>query len=272
MNSTYALPRRWMGFAVIIFGLVALLAVVLGPRFLASRGLADAKRAAEMVDAIVNRNEAPKEVEWPGHFPSRAALFPEDYDWKEDARAGKAIYELERDQTEGVWEELVKRTGDRRYSETVTEVNTGDALIEHVGGICHRLAYSRLIGVFWQHLPNNPNPSKGGQKLSLNVWVGDLSKWRKERAGKSLYELQIEVCEEAIKALAEVKDVPQAQKDQTRKKIETEIANLKKTKKPVCVEGGHNFYVGRKYNAELAKRVREGVKTGKYEDLGIAPK
>jgi hypothetical protein len=270
VNSKHTLARRWLSFVVIILGFVLILAVVPGKAPRGEKPKADARRAAEMVDAIVNRNKAPKVVEWPDRFPSRAALFPEDYDWKEDARANKAIYELEKDQTEEVWEELVRRRGDERYSTTVTEVNTGDALIVHVGGICHRLAESRLIGVFWQHLPHNP--WKEGQKLSLNVGIGDLSEWRKQRAGKSLYELQIEVCEEAIKTLADVKDVPQTQKDQAREKIETEIVNLKKSKKPAHVEGGHNFYVGKKYNAEIAKRVREGVKSGKYEDLDIAPK
>jgi len=34
-----------------------------------------AKRAAKMVDAIINRNKAPKIVKWPDDRPSRAALF-----------------------------------------------------------------------------------------------------------------------------------------------------------------------------------------------------
>src|SRR5262249_2552141 len=152
----------------------------------------------------------------------------------------------------------------------ITSGLTGDALVENVGSICDWLAHARLIGAYWRHLPNNPlNP---GHRLFLNVGIGDLSTWRKQRADKALYELQIEVCEKAIEALGKAKRVPQVEKDRARKKIEAEIAKLKKTKKPTHVLGGHGFYQGRPYNAKLAKRVREGVRTGKYPDLGIADK
>jgi hypothetical protein len=269
MNSAYALPRRGTGFTVVIFGLVLIPAAVLDEAAGGEKRKADAKRAAEMVDAIVNRNKAPKLVKWQGDFPSWAALFPEDYDWKEEARVRKAISQLERDQTEEVWEELVKRIGDRRYSETVTSVKTGDAYIKAVGSVCGWLAYSRLIGVFWQHLPLSPFKDGEILRLDVGIRIGDLAKWRKQRAAMSLYELQIEVCEKAIEALAKVERVPQAQKDQARKKIEAEIAKLKKTKRPVHVQGDYNFEERGVYNADLAKRVRQGVKSGKYGDLGI---
>ncbi len=161
----------------------------------------------------------------------------------------------------------MKRTGDRHYSETVTSVKTGDAYIEDVGTICAWLAHSRLIGVFWQHLPLSP--FKDGETLSLDVGIGDLSRWREQRAAKSLYELQIEVCERANKVLAKVEEVPQAEKEQARKKIEAEIVKLKKTKQPVHIQGGHSYRERGVYNAELAKRVRDGVKSGKYGRLGI---
>src|SRR5260370_41401813 len=103
----------------------------------------------------------------------------------------------------------------------------------------------------------------------MDVCIVDLSTWRKQRATKALYELQIEVCEKAIKALAKVERVPRTQKDRARKKIEAEIAKLKQTKRPSHVRGGHSFRGG-VYNAKLAKRVRKGVRTGKYQDLGIA--
>jgi hypothetical protein len=102
-----------------------------------------------------------------------------------------------------------------------------------------------------------------------DVGIRGLSEWRKKRAEKSLYELQIEVCEEAIKELAEVKRVPQEQRDAARKKIEAEIATLKRTKRPSNVQGGYRFERSGPYNAELAKRVREGIKSGKYGYLGI---
>jgi hypothetical protein len=230
---------------------------------------ADAKRAAKIVDAIVNRNKPPKLVEWQGEITNQAALFPKDYDWKEDSRARRAISRLEKDQTEAVWEEMVKRTGDRRYAETVTSAKSGDADIKEVGVICYQLASSRLVGVFWQHLPEVEGKD-GLVNLPLDVGIGHLPRWRRQRATKVLYELQIEVCQKAIEALAKVKRVPQAEKNKACKKIEAEIVKLKKTKRPVhALGGGPSYDVRGVYNAELAERVRRGVKTGKFGDLGI---
>src|SRR5262249_49810966 len=146
MNSTHAFPRRWMGFGIVV-GVVLIPAIVPGEAPGGEKPKTDARRAAELVDAIVNRNQAPKIVEWKKGITERVAVFPEDYDWKEDERARTAIGQLKKDQTEAVWEELVKRIGDRHFSETVTSVKTGDAYISTVGGICAELAYARLIGV-----------------------------------------------------------------------------------------------------------------------------
>src|SRR5262249_12020311 len=134
------------------------------------------RRATEMVDAIVNHNKAPKIVDWPRSAhpnppcTSHAALFSEDHDWKEEERVDKAIEALEEDRTKEVWEELVRRIGDRRYCVTVTTVKTGDAYIRTVGDICRDLAYSRLIGVFWYHLPLVKG--KEGQEVNLPLHIG----------------------------------------------------------------------------------------------------
>src|SRR5690242_595455 len=111
MKSISTLPRRWMGFAIVIVVFVRLPAVVGRESPGSGKSKPDARRAAELVDAIVNHNKAPKLVKWQGDLTEKAALFPEDHDWKEEARVRKAIYDLAQDQTEEVWEELVKRTG-----------------------------------------------------------------------------------------------------------------------------------------------------------------
>jgi hypothetical protein len=258
----------WCGSIAGIAGLLGLiLIIVLGGTPGSQKPKGDPRRAIEKVDAIVNRNKPPTEVSWTGDMTKRAALFPEEHDWAEEARVREAVSVLNRDQTEAVWEEMVKRCRDQRYCETVTSVKTGDAHIKSVGTICDRLAHSRLVGVFWQHLPLNP--SKDGEKLWLDVGIQDLTDWRTQRADKALFELQIEVCEKTIEALSKVASVPQSEKDQARKKIEAEIAKLKKSRQPVHEQGGHTFEERGRYNAELAKRVRDGVKSGQYGDLGI---
>jgi hypothetical protein len=266
--KAFAFIRQPMAVVAVILGCLLITPATLAQKAEPKKPKVDARRAAAMVEGIANRNKAPKYVKWPGSWTENAALFPENHDWKEEARVWKAVYQLKQDQTEEVWEELVKHINDRRYCTTSTEIDTGDAYIQDVGSICGGLADSRLIGVYWQHLPPDPNSIKG-HVLSLDVGVNGLSRWRKQRAAKTLYELQIEVCEKAIESLASAKGVRQAQKDHVRKQIEAEIAKLRKTRQPVHVQGGYDYYCGRKYNAELARRVREGVKTGKYPDLGI---
>jgi hypothetical protein len=268
MSSANALSRRWMSLGVVLVGLVLIPACAGG-----EKPKADSPRAAELVDAIANRNKPPKLVPWPRRdppCPSEVALFPEDHDWKEEERTRTAIEQLEKDQTEAVWEEMVKRIGDPRYSETVTSVKTGTARIVDVGSICASLAYSGLTRVFKQHLPLIVGKEGAEVTLRLEILIGDLSRWRKQRAAKSLYELQIEACEMAIQALANVRDVTQAQKELARKKIEAEIAKLTKTKRPVLFGSSTLYYLERgRYDPELAKRVREAVKSGKYEDLDL---
>ena len=49
-------------------------------------------------------------------------MYPESYDWKEEARVRQAIDKLYQDRTVELWEELVRREADPRYCVvTVTE-------------------------------------------------------------------------------------------------------------------------------------------------------
>lgn len=51
-----------------------------------------------------------------------------------------------------------------------------------------------------------------------------------------MYELQIEIGELVIKELAKVKIVAEEEKDRSHKKIEAEIAILKKSKNPIMLQ------------------------------------
>jgi hypothetical protein len=266
MNADILFGHRRAGFTLLV-GLALVAPGLLGECRGGDKPKADVKPAAKLIDAIVSRNKPPKIVEWKTRELRWAALFPEGYDWKEEARVREAVGRLEEDQTEAVWEEMVKRAGDRRYCQTVTSCCTGDAAILDVGTLCERLAWSRLVGVFWKHLPRE---GLGGKQpfLHVGVWDSTLAEWRKKRAAKALYELQVEVCEEAIKVLeAMPKDrISDAVKKQFRKKVEAEIVSLKKTKKPVHIRSGYYFFeVWGQYNEKIAAQVRQGVKTGKYD-------
>src|SRR5262249_26167100 len=97
MNPTYTLVNWWTRLAALSIGLMLIPTDVFAKAPPIKKGKGDPKSAAKMVDAIVNRNKPPEIVKWPGRFSLKAALFPEDHDWKEDNRAGKAIGRLRRD-------------------------------------------------------------------------------------------------------------------------------------------------------------------------------
>ena len=200
----------------------------------------DAKEAAKLVDEIANRNKPP---ELKGRFPQRMAprvpVFPKSYDWREDKRVSDNLKKLWADNSIELWEELVRMDGtDARYCITVK--TPGDnAKILSVGDICQSLAYGRVLDVYKRVLPVNPHNECA--RIYLNSGIGDkgLAEWRKERKNKSLYELQIEVCENALRSLAkdkELKDVSEAQRKLIRQKIEGQIEKLKRTKAPILFE------------------------------------
>jgi hypothetical protein len=216
---------------------------------------------AQMVDAIANRNQPPKLFDQ--GRPPTLALFPETYDWEEEKRVQKAIEKLYQDTSVELWDELVRREGDSRYSITLADRDIGDAYIISVGGVCSELAYSRLTGVFQRHLPAHPGGT--GVRVSLEISsINDLAAWRKERKDWPFYQLQIEVCKEAVEEVAKIENVPQQVKDLARKKIEFEIETMKSTKQPLFGKRSlYGAYESPIYTAELAAKVREAVKMGR---------
>jgi hypothetical protein len=234
MNPAHSLCGRWLPYALSISALSLIGLIVLGKGAEGKKAKRDAKAVAKMVEDIASPNKAPKIVDRPDKYPNRVPQFPKGYDWKDQRRVYKARVKLYEDTSVELWEELVRKAPDRRYSLTVTSQQSGDSYNFTVGGVCNHLAYSRLIGVFQQHMPLDPNHD--GFRLRLDVCIKSLPAWRKERKDKSLYQLQIEVCERALKELQKVKRVSQTKKEAARKKIEAEIEKLRKTKRPIFIK------------------------------------
>lgn len=217
------------------------------------------KEASKMVDAIVNRNKPPQIVRCRGCLPSKVPLFPKDYDWKEEARVRKALRTLSEDMSVELWDALVQKVDDNRYCVATYSGNTSDVEIRSVGQVCHPLAYGRLCDVFEQHLPSFP---PHGCPIYLQEVGRDLPGWRKDRKDKALHQLQIEVCEIALRKLSklDVKEVSDKEKAEAQKKIEAEIKELRRTKTPK--EGGGT---PRPYPRDEAERVREAYEKGTLE-------
>jgi hypothetical protein len=219
----------------------------------------------KMVDAIVNGNEPPKLVFRRSGSPKAVALYPENYDWREEERVRGAIAALSQETTPELWEELVRRTADARYCVIVVGEKKQDAEICTVGRVCDNRAYWCLVGVFQKMMP--PNAALEGRPLAVDFDVTYLEKWRRERRNKSLYQLQIEMGEIALRALSAFKDVPKDQIDRARQEVDAAIEKLKSTKVPIFVEGP--YPEAEMYTPENARRVCEVIQNGSDASIFI---
>jgi len=250
--------------ALTIGSLILIGAVVLGEAAGGEKAKRDAKEAAKMVEAIANRNKPPKIVSRRRVCPTELPLFPKEYDWKEEERVRKALDKLHQDKSVELWEAMVQKANDRRYCVASYSGSSSDVYIDSVGGICSGLAYGRLCEVFEQHLPSLPPHGCPIQFWNVRE---DMPAWRKARKDKSLYQLQIEVCDMALRELPKIRadDISDKEKVEARKKIEAEIAKLRRTKRPVFRETGSRYTPA--YPRKEAKRVREAIEKGTLEEF-----
>jgi hypothetical protein len=189
-----------------------------------------------MVEDLANRNKPPKVV----NIGYRVPLFPKDYDWAEQDRVRAALVRLHKDTSEEVWEELVRRSDDRRYCLTV--LDSGDRPWDRtVGDFCGELAFRRLADPVCKHRPPESRRAPGEPPfvsyMTLDIKPG-LLEWRKKRKDKAQYQLQLELCEQALAKLREDRDVPEDRKEAPRRGIEAEAANLREAKRPSFRELG----------------------------------
>jgi hypothetical protein len=192
---------------------------------------AKAKQAAKyqaMVESLANRNPAPEVVKL-GY--AKEPFFPRDHDWDEDHRVAIAFAAIVRDPSPELWEELVKREDDNRYSITMRD-NGPNAHNYSVAHLCGLMARQQLgFASRWHTDPD----SHDRPDIYLDLGLDDLAKWRAERAAKSLYELQLEVCERALATVnaAPEDKVPGRAKPVIRKTIHAWMEQLRRTKRPL---------------------------------------
>ena len=257
MSASYSRCGRSVMCGITVCSLVLTNSVVIGQ---SKKERASNEKETKMIDDIANRNAPPKKVQ--GDGPT-IPLFPKDYDWKEQARVVEALGRLEKESYAELWEELVQKSDDNRYSLTIRDKSSDAPYNESVGVFCSELAFWQLTGVFLRHLPDNPTPGKNGRSIRLTIVPrSSLKKWREERKNKSLYELQIEIGELMIKELAKVKTATEEEKNKAHKKIEAEIATLKKSKKPIMLKTRTSAFDAL-YDSKEAVRFRKRLGIGK---------
>lgn len=205
-----------------------------------------------VINSLANLNPPPKLVKL--GF-AREPFFTPDYDWKEQQRVRRTFAGLAREENPELWEQLLKHIIDKRYAITMRD-NGPNARNYSVGDLCRLIASERIFFASAWH--SDPD-SRDRYNVWLDVGIDDIAKWRADRPKKSLYELQIEICERSIEEVdkAKDKDVPAKAKSHIRGKLKGTIDDLRKTKRPLFFRplmGGFEYF-----DADQAKRLREKI-------------
>lgn len=146
-----------------------------------------------MVDAMASKNKAPELIEVEP-FETEGPLVSADYDWVEQDRVTKAIETVWKDKSDEMWWCLYKHIGDKRYAMTLVFDSVVNSKNVDVGDICDAIAMPTLCEPYVRHLPSVPGQLPASFSPTNAV---DMKKF----AGKPLYEIQIVVCEEAIRQM-----------------------------------------------------------------------
>jgi hypothetical protein len=204
-----------------------------------------------LIDAVASRNEAPKLV---GKRGLAYPAFPDKFDWKDQKRVRAAVWALAQDDSNDLFGHLVEHFHDKRYSATC-ELDECYPDNWDVGDICEVIGRNKLLCAYLRHLKPGGTAHYGGptsnfvpegsrkylpgklqSELHYRSHLDDtdgLAKWCHARKGKPLYELQIEVCEWAIKKVQDAHGVAEKPKEEFIAAVKKEIESLKKNKKPV---------------------------------------
>ena len=228
-------------------------------------------RAAELdrlIEGLVSRNKQPPIVPlkppdtikhgsvWNFVETDRAPLFSKDYSWADQERVLAALKKLEGIEGEELWPRLVEHSKDMRYS--LTCIDCEDPVNLTVGKLCWWMAHNDLLCVYQEFgganvLPGDyPESSTDGftrkfypilvhpYNLDDEVYYDrgtrkgeDLRTWYGARAGKPLYELQIEVCGWVTQKVQKLDDVPEKPRSEFLSHVKEQIEILRRTRKPI---------------------------------------
>jgi hypothetical protein len=246
--------RSLTGFAVIVLALAAG-GCQPGPP---TAGEDRTRELDRLIDAVASRNQEPKIVTIDN---GTYTLFSKNFDWADQKRVKEAVWVLSQDESNDLWARLVEHTDDGRYSVTGGE-DLGDPQNYSVGWICRVLVFNHLLCAYQQYLQPGRTMPYGGDTTN---WVADDSKeflpgelqrelhgppqlgepdaespgcnnlrtWYQTRKDRPLYELQIEMCEWAVKRVEGDNSVAEKPKKQFLDRVKKQIELLNETRKPV---------------------------------------
>ena len=219
-----------------------------------------------MIKGLASRNPMPKivTIEY-----SRFPEFPADFDWVEAGRVRRLCAKLLQDDDPRLWEHLLDHMDDREYALTVqryggqsdTAVRAGAGAVNlSVGDICREAALARFK---FAALHTSSKEEKPGVEIPSVYDLIDpaLAEWRKNRPEKSLYELQLEIAEAALREIESQKSTRPEKTVERVQWLRKDIARLKETKRPLFFQV--SFDDRGKYTAEKADEIRKRIKAEK---------
>lgn len=181
------------------------------------------------IDNLASVNKEPQIVE--ATFRT-VAVFDNNFDWREQRRVKGAVASLWRATSDEEWDVVVAHLSDRRYSITIRATEHDDAANMTVGDQCRKLAFVRLVDVFYQHVMVASDRNAICRHLELSE--NNLRQWRESRKGVPLHVLQIEVCEKAIDCIRKQSLIADESRASTIRALGKEIESIKKEGKAFC--------------------------------------
>ncbi len=240
---------RW--FAVLVCtSVVVFMSFIITPLTLADSQADRVNEMERLIDAVASRNKAPKLV---GEPPSAYPIFSEQFDWNDQSRVRAAALALAQDGSNDLWGCLVEHFHDTRYSATC-ELDECYPENWTVGSVCIIIAENKLQCAYLRHLKPGGTSHYGGPTFNhvsedTKEFLPDsvqrdlhyvpflrnndkLAAWYRARKGKPLFELQIEICEWAIKRAEDAQGAADKPKKKFVAAVRNEVESLKKNKKP----------------------------------------
>ena len=217
-----------------------------------------------MINGLATRNPVPKIVviEYSG-FPE----FPAGFDWGEADRVRKLCARLLTNDDPRLWEHFLAHMSDRQYALTVQRFggnNSSDiragagAENMSVGDICREAAMARFK---FSALHTSSKEDDPGVSVPSAYDLLPVALWLKEPPEKSLYELQLEVGEAALRNIESQKSTKPEKTAERIQWLRKDIARLKEKKKPLFFQVSLDDRG--KYTAEKAEEIRKRIKVEK---------
>lgn len=175
------------------------------------------------IDGLASKNNAPT---IPGRLASTNSVrFPRNYDFKDQERVRKHFAKLANDPSEELWECLLAHRDDKRYAFTMG-YNSHLRRNYTVQSLCNWISSEQLMFVTRKY----SQPDFDGRPKYLDVSIDDLLKWREERAGKKLWELQLEMIELARQTAMKEESLDQKARELMFQEMDADIRKLRKEK------------------------------------------